>query len=70
MLCIDRIEYDVIVQISDLQDGVCAHVRACAVEIAHGMLRAACFDDVRDWTRIRFALQDGAKRVIQYGLYK
>ena len=37
---------------------VCACVRACAIEIKPGMLRAACFDDVRVWMRIRFALQD------------
>ena len=41
----DRIEYDVTVQISDLQDGVCERVRACvlacAVEIEPGMLGAA-----------------------------
>ena len=36
-----------------------AIVRACAVEIKPGMLRAACFIDVRVWTRIRFAQQDG-----------
>ena len=40
----------------------CAHVCACA-----------CFIDVRVWTRIQFALQDGSfqskKGVIQYGLY-
>ena len=50
----------------------CACVRACAVEIKPGMLRAACFNDVRVWSRIRFALQDGdfslQSRVIQYGL--
>ena len=43
---IDRIEYDFTIQISDLQNGVCAHVRACvracAVKIKLGMLRAAC----------------------------
>ena len=48
---IDRIEYDVTVQISALQDGVCERVRvcvrACAVEIKPGTLRAACFFDVR-----------------------
>ena len=49
-----------------------ACVRACAVEIKPGMLRAACFNDVRVWSRIWFALQDGdfslQSRVIQYGL--
>ena len=47
-------------------------VRACAVKIKPGMLRDACFIDVRNWTCIRFALQDGVfhskKNVIQYGL--
>ena len=38
LLCIDRIEYDVTVEISDL-------------EIELGMLRAASVDDVRVWTR-------------------
>ena len=74
---IDRIEFNVTVQISDLQHGVCAHVRmcvrACAVEIKLGMLRAVCLIDVGIWTRIRFALQDGdfhsKKGVVQYGLY-
>ena len=51
---------------------VCACVRAFAVEIKPGMLCDACFIDVRVWTRIRFALQDGdfhsKKGVIQYGL--
>ena len=56
---IDRIEYDITVQISDLQDGVCERLRVCAVEIKPGMLHAVCFDDVRVWTRIRFAIQDG-----------
>ena len=58
---IDRIEYDVTVQISDLQHGVCVRVcvRACAVQIKPRMLHAACFIDVRIWTRTRFALQDG-----------
>ena len=48
-------------------------VRACAIEIKPGMLRAAWLDDVRVWTCIRFALQDGdfskQKGVIHYGLY-
>ena len=49
---IDRIEHDVIVQIFALQDGVYCErvhvgVRACAVEVKPGMLRAACFFDVR-----------------------
>ena len=46
---IDRIEYDVTAQISALQHGVCMRVRvgACDVEIKQGMLRAACFIDVR-----------------------
>ena len=33
--------------------------RACAVEIKPGILCAVCFIDVRVWTRIRFAIQDG-----------
>ena len=41
----DRIEYDVTVQKSALQDGVCARVSVCmcayAVEIKPGMLRAS-----------------------------
>ena len=41
---LDCIEYGVTVQISALQHGVCAHVRVCvrafAVEIKPGMLRA------------------------------
>ena len=47
---IDRIEYDITVQISALQDGVCERVRvhACAVEIKPGSLCAACFFDVRN----------------------
>ena len=73
---IDQIEYDVTVQISALQHGVCVRVhgcvRTCAVEIKPGMLRVACLIDVHVWTRIRFALQDGdfhsKNRVIQYGL--
>ena len=63
ILFIDHIEYDVIVQISALQDGVCARVRvcvrACAVEIKPAMLRAACFIDVHVWMRVQFDLQDG-----------
>ena len=59
---IDRIEYEVTIQISALQHGLCVLgcVRACAVEIKPEMLRAACFIDVhvRVWTRIRFALQE------------
>ena len=43
-LSIDRIEYDVTIQISDLQHGVCervrACVRACAEEIEPRMLHA------------------------------
>ena len=46
---IDRIEYDVTVQMADLQDGVCervcVYVRACAVEIKPGTLHALCFFD-------------------------
>ena len=41
---IDRIEYDVTVQISALQHGVCERVRVCvqgAVEIKLGMLHAS-----------------------------
>ena len=42
---IDRIEYDVTVQISAKQDGVCERVcvcvHACAIEIKQGTLRAA-----------------------------
>ena len=49
-------------------------VRACAVEIKLGELHDACFDDVRVWTHIRFALQDGdfnsKTGVIQYGLIR
>ena len=49
-VCIDRIQYDVTVQIFALQDGVCRRVcvgvRVCAIEIKPGMLRAACFFDV------------------------
>ena len=73
-LRIDRIEYDVTVQIFALQDGVCERVRVCvcAVEIKPGTLHAACFFDVRVKTRIWFDLQDGdfhsKKGVIQYGL--
>ena len=73
---IDPIEYDVTVQISALQDDVCARVRgcvrACAVDIKPGVLRSACFIGVCIWTRIRFDLQDGdfrsKKGVSQYGL--
>ena len=76
--CVTWIEYDVTVHIFALQHGVCAGVRgcvhACAVEIKLGMLRAACFIDVRAWTRIWFALQEGGfhskKGVIQFGLLK
>ena len=63
MVSIDRIEYDVTrlkyltYKMASVRVRAC--VRACAVEIKPGMLRAACFDDVRVWTRIRFALQDG-----------
>ena len=63
---IDRIEYDVIVQISDLQHGVWARVRAC-----RNQTRECCV--LRVWTRIQFALQDvdfhSKKGVFQYGLY-
>ena len=65
---IERIEYDVTVQISALQNGVCARVRG-------GVLtgNAAYIADIRVWTRIRLDLQDGdfqsKKGVIQYGLY-
>ena len=40
---VNHIEYDVIVQISALQDGVCERlrVRACAVEIKPGVLRVS-----------------------------
>ena len=63
---------------SALQDGNCGRVRgfvrACALEIKPGMLRAACFIDVRVWTRIRFDIQDGnfhgKEGVIQYGLHQ
>ena len=62
---IDRIEHDVawlkymtyMYKMAYVHVRVC--VRACAVEIKTGMLRAACFYDVRVWTRVRFALQDG-----------
>ena len=51
---------------------VCVCVRARAVEIKLGTLRAAHFFDVRVWTHVRFDLQDGdfhgKKEVIQYGL--
>ena len=58
---IDRIEYDVTVQTSAVQHGVCMRVcaRACAVEIKPGMLRDACFIDVHVWTRTQFDLQGG-----------
>ena len=50
-MSIDRIEYDVTIQISALQHGVCERVRepvrTCAVDIKPGTLRAACFIDVR-----------------------
>ena len=70
---IDRIEYDVTVQISVLHGWrLCMH--AWTVESKPGMLRDACFIDVPVWTRIQFALQDGdfhsKKGVIQYGLWK
>ena len=40
---IDRIEYDVTVQIFALQDGICerVRVRACGVEIKPGVLRVS-----------------------------
>ena len=63
---IERIEYDVTVQISALQNGVC---------VRGGVLtgNAAYIADIRVWTRIRLDLQDGdfqsKKGVIQYGLY-
>ena len=51
---IDRIEYDVTrlkyLTYKMASVRVCACVRACAVEIKPGMLRAACFDDIRIWT--------------------
>ena len=57
-------------KMASVRGGVC--VRACAVEIKPRMLRAACFVDVRVWTHIRFALQDGdfhsKKEVIINGL--
>ena len=53
-LSIDRIEYEVTVQIYALQH--CEHVRGCvrvcAVEIKPGMLRAV-YIDVHVWTRTR-----------------
>ena len=55
----DRIEYDVTRLKYLTYKMASVRVRACAVEIKPGMLRAACFVDVRVWTRIRFALQDG-----------
>ena len=72
LYCIDRIEYDVTVQIDGVCERVRVGVRACAVEIKPGTLRAACFFDVSVLTRSRFDLQDGdflsRKEVIQYGL--
>ena len=59
--CLDRIEGDV-TQLKYLTYKVASvrvRVCACAVEINPGLLRAACFDDVRVWTRKWFALQDG-----------
>ena len=61
----DRIEYDVTrlkcltYKMASVRVCVRVCVRACATEIKPRMLRAVCFDDVRIWTRIRFALQDG-----------
>ena len=69
---IDRIEYDVTVQISAQQHGVRERVRACAVEITPGMLRVLLWCTHLDAHTVRFALQDGdfhsSKGVIPYGL--
>ena len=66
----DRSEYDVSVHMSDLQHGVCARMwRACGVQIKPGMLHAACFIDVRVWTRIRFAVQNGDFRIAEKRLF-